>query len=87
MARRSRQAITYTFVLLALGFMGAGYWRIRMDDALSEWSALGILAAALIPVVLGLRGVIRMQKYANAHRALYVITVRGTQPYARSRAT
>jgi hypothetical protein len=86
MARRSRQAITYTFVLLALGFMAAGYWRLRMDDALSsEWYALGTLGVALIPVVLGLRGVIRMQRYANAHRSLYEITVRGTQPYASSR--
>jgi hypothetical protein len=71
MAGHNRRAITLVFVLLAFGFMLAGFWRLHEVKGLDELWAVFALLASLLAGFQALRWVQHLQRFAYKHRAKY----------------
>jgi hypothetical protein len=81
----NRTAIVCVFILLAIGFMLMGWWRLRtMEQADPAWATPCLIASALVGVA-AVAWVLYLNIYAYRHRRLYRYTAPESDPVETAR--
>ena len=79
----NRMAITLVFVLLAVGFIAMGFWRLHTTKVIPEWLAVVLTALAALLAVASTAWVAWLKRYAYEHRRRYKYTAGDPAPQGR----